>query len=64
MSSEVRLANGGWLSDTDSVHIPDGFLDAKTCVGTYCVASAGLAWAGQRVSARWNERTIPLLGVM
>jgi cobalt/nickel transport system permease protein len=46
------------------VHIPDGFLDARTCVGTYCLAGAGLAWAGRQVTARWNDRTVPLLGVM
>lgn len=46
------------------MHIPDGFLDARTCVGTYCLAGAGLAWAGRQVTARWNDRTVPLLGVM
>jgi cobalt/nickel transport system permease protein len=46
------------------VHIPDGYLDAKTCLGAYCLAGASLAWAGRNVGARWNERTIPLLGVM
>jgi len=46
------------------VHIPDGFLDARTCAGTYCLAGAGLAWAGRQVRARWNDRTVPLLGVM
>jgi cobalt/nickel transport system permease protein len=47
-----------------SVHIPDGFLDARTCAGTYCLAAAGLAWAGHHVRARWDDRTVPLLGVM
>lgn len=46
------------------MHIPDGFLDATTCAGTFCVAGAGLAWAGREVSARWNDRAVPMLGVM
>jgi len=46
------------------VHIPDGFLDAKTCLGTACIAGAGLAWVGRGVTARWSERTVPLMGVM
>ncbi|MBU6402758.1 MAG: CbiM family transporter [Verrucomicrobia bacterium] len=46
------------------MHIPDGFLDAKTCLGTGCLAVAGLTWATRQVQARWNERTVPLIGVM
>ncbi|RME94705.1 MAG: cobalamin biosynthesis protein CbiM [Verrucomicrobia bacterium] len=46
------------------MHIPDGFLDARTCVGAACVAGAGLAWAGRQVTARWNDQTVPMLGVM
>jgi len=47
-----------------AVHIPDGFLDAKTCVATYCLAGAGLTWAARQTAAVWNDRTIPLVGVM
>ena len=46
------------------MHIPDGFLDAGVCAGTACLAGTGLAWAGRRVTARWNDQTVPLLGVM
>ena len=46
------------------MHIPDGYLDTKTCLGTYCLAGATLAWAARQVTARWNDRTVPLLGVM
>ncbi|MEK7674952.1 MAG: energy-coupling factor ABC transporter permease [Verrucomicrobiota bacterium] len=46
------------------MHIPDGFLDARTCAATYCAAGAGLALAVRRVTGRWSDRTVPLLGVM
>lgn len=46
------------------MHIPDGFLDARTCAGTYCFAAAGLVWAGRQVAARLTDRTVPVLGVM
>lgn len=46
------------------MHIPDGFLDARTCAGAACVAGAGLAWAGRQVTARWNDQTVPMVGVM
>ncbi|MHB8519829.1 MAG: energy-coupling factor ABC transporter permease [Limisphaerales bacterium] len=46
------------------MHIPDGFLDGRTCAGTFCVAAAGLRWAASRVQAVLGERTVPLLGVM
>ncbi len=46
------------------MHIPDGFLDLKTCAGAFAVAGAGLGVALRRVHARWNDRTVPLMGVM
>lgn len=46
------------------MHIPDGFLDASTCAGAFCLAGAGLGWAGREVTARWNDQTVPMLGVM
>ena len=60
----VGLAIEALLTQSEGVHIPDGFLDAKTCLGTYCLAGVGLTWAGRRVTAQWNDRTVPLLGVM
>lgn len=47
------------------MHLPDGgFLSPAICAGAYCLAGAGLAVAGRRVRTDWNERTVPLLGVM
>lgn len=46
------------------MHIPDGFLDARTCVATFCLAGAGLAWAERKSSARQDDGVVPLLGVM
>lgn len=46
------------------MHIPDGFLDARTCVGTYGAALVGLTWATRRVTHQWSDRTIPMMGVM
>ena len=58
------LANSRRVPETRPVHIPDGFLDAKTCLGTACIAGAGLTWVARGVTARWSERTVPLMGVM
>jgi cobalt/nickel transport system permease protein len=46
------------------VHIPDGFLDGKTCVGAFCLAAAGLSWATRQIRIRWSDQTVPLIGVM
>jgi len=46
------------------VHIPDGFLDLKTCLGSYCAAGAGLTLAMRRIRASGSDKTVPLLGVM
>ena len=46
------------------MHIPDGFLNPATCAGAALLAGAGLAAASRKVTAGWNDRTVPLLGVM
>ena len=46
------------------MHIPDGFLNPATCAGTALLAGAGLAVASRKVTSGWNDRTVPLLGVM
>lgn len=46
------------------MHVPDGFLDARTCAGSFCLAGAGLTWAARRVSAGSSQRGVPLMGVM
>lgn len=46
------------------MHIPDGFLDIKTCVTT-TIASAGvLRYSIKRTKKLLNERQIPTLGIM
>jgi len=46
------------------VHIPDGFLDAKTCATTFALAGGGLALALRKVRENWHERAAPLHGVL
>lgn len=64
MPLDVRLAKRERLHNNAHVHVPDGFLDLRTCVGTFCVAGAGLTWAARQVNARWEDKTVPLMGVM
>ncbi len=45
------------------MHIPDGFLDAKTAVATGVAAAAGLAVAVRHVRTTLPQRKVPLLGV-
>jgi cobalt/nickel transport system permease protein len=45
------------------MHIPDGFLDAKTAVATGAVAVAGLGIALARVRRHLPPRRVPLLGL-
>jgi cobalt/nickel transport system permease protein len=46
------------------MHIPDGFLDAKTWVSLSAVSAAGLALAAARTRKEGDEKRIPLMGVM
>lgn len=45
------------------MHIPDGFLDVKTAVGTAVVAVAGVGLAVRQVRQQLPPRKVPLLGV-
>ena len=45
------------------MHIPDGFLDAKTAVGASVLAAAGLGMALHRVRQTVPRRRVPLIGV-
>jgi cobalt/nickel transport system permease protein len=45
------------------VHIPDGFLDAKTAAATGALAVGGLALALRQVRARLPRRRVPLMGL-
>ncbi|MFH0907630.1 MAG: energy-coupling factor ABC transporter permease [bacterium] len=45
------------------MHIPDGFLDAKTAVATGVMAAAGLGLAVRQVRRSFPPRRIPLIGL-
>jgi cobalt/nickel transport system permease protein len=45
------------------MHIPDGFLDAKTAVATGALAAAGLGLALRQVRRQLPRRKVPLLGL-
>lgn len=45
------------------MHIPDGFLDAKTSLVSLGLAAAGLGWAARATRRTLPPRKIPLLGV-
>jgi cobalt/nickel transport system permease protein len=45
------------------MHIPDGFLDAKTVVATAVLASIGVGTAVRRAQAHLPPRRVPLLGL-
>lgn len=46
------------------MHIPDGFLDAKTWVSLTAVSAAGIAIAAARTKKEGDEKRVPLMGVM
>lgn len=46
------------------MHIPDGFLDPKTYVGTAAAAAPVLAYAVHRTRRELKDRQVPLMGVM
>ena len=45
------------------MHIPDGFLDAKTTAVTFGLSAAGLGWATRTARRTLPPRRIPLIGV-
>jgi cobalamin biosynthesis protein CbiM len=45
------------------VHVPDGYLDAATTVGTAAVAAAGVALALRGARRELDERTAPMAGL-
>ena len=45
------------------MHVPDGFLDAKTALAAGILSAAGLALALGRVRRRFPPRRIPLIGL-
>jgi cobalt/nickel transport system permease protein len=46
------------------VHVPDGFLDAPTSVGTAVVAATGIALALRGARRELDDRTAPLAGLV
>lgn len=46
------------------MHIPDGFLDARTWVTLSAVSAAGLSVAVRKTRSVLGERQVPLMGVM
>jgi cobalt/nickel transport system permease protein len=46
------------------VHVPDGFLDAPTSVGTALVAAAGVGLALRGARRELDDRTAPLAGLV
>ncbi len=46
------------------MHVPDGFLDAPTSVGTAVVAAAGVGVALRRARAELDDRAVPLPGLV
>lgn len=46
------------------MHIPDGFLDVKTCVTTYLAAGGSLAYGLRRLKPQFREEQIPTLGLI
>ena len=45
------------------MHVPDGFLDAKTAVATAALAAAGLGVALRQARLHLPPRRVPLLGL-
>ena len=45
------------------MHIPDGFLDAKTIVATTALSTIGLGVALRQVNTRVSSRQVPLIGL-
>lgn len=46
------------------MHIPDGFLDAKTLITTNAIALTALYAAVKRVNTRFTPEKVPLMGVL
>ena len=45
------------------MHVPDGFLDARTVATTAALSAAGLGWALRRVRTTYPSRQVPLVGL-
>ncbi|MEW6188715.1 MAG: energy-coupling factor ABC transporter permease [Actinomycetota bacterium] len=45
------------------MHIPDGFLEAKTWVSTAVVSAGALGYAVKKANEKLGEKQVPLMGV-
>ncbi len=45
------------------MHIPDGFIDAKTAAATAVLSAGGVGWALRQARRRLTPRQVPLLGL-
>jgi len=46
------------------LHIPDGFLDAKTAIATYALSAGALGYSIKKTKGELNDRQIPTMGVL
>lgn len=46
------------------LHIPDGFLDAKTLISSAVISAGAIGYAVKQTKKTLNERQVPMLGVM
>lgn len=46
------------------MHIPDGFLDAKTAISTAVISAGALGYAVKKTKEELSERQVPMMGVM
>lgn len=46
------------------MHIPDGFLDAKTWVSTAAISAGALGYSIKKTREAFSERTVPVMGVL
>jgi len=52
------------LPDPAGMHIPDGFVSAPVAAAGYLVAGIALAFAVRQADRKFQERLVPLMGVM
>lgn len=46
------------------MHIPDGFLDAKTAIGSAVISAGAIAYSIKKTKDTLNERQVPMMGVI
>lgn len=49
--------------DTPDMHIPDGFIDAKTAIAAAALSAAGVGTALRQARRHMPRRTVPLMGL-